>query len=209
MQNQHYQELKETHKQLHGIRHDMNNYLRTASALAKKQGNNENLISYLNQISCQIAEIEQVISTGNENMDSVLNIKLAEINRCHIPVTTEITVPADMSFSFRQAVTILGNLLDNAVEACLALAENERWLLIKISYINHALYIQIDNSCQNAVQWKNDVPLSTKADKYVHGLGIKNIKEIIGDEGTLSLKSNSNYFQAKVILYETAPANQF
>ncbi len=202
MQNSHYKELEATHRQFQSIQHDMKNCLRTASQLAMKQEKNGELITYLNKVSGQIYEIEQVVSTGNENLDSVLNIKITEMKRDNIFVNTEIQVPPGIKFSFEQSVTILGNLLDNAKEACLKLPQDARWVYIKAQVTKHVLFIRIENSTNKVIEWKDGLPVSTKQARGVHGIGLRNIREIIGDAETINIEALPHCFQVRIVIYD-------
>ncbi len=202
MQGSYYKELEVTHRQFQGIQHDMKNYLRTAAQLAMKQEGNSELITYLNKVSGQIYEIEQVVSTGNENLDSVLNIKITEMKRDNISVNTQIQVPPGIKFSFEQSVSILGNLLDNAREACLELPQNTRWAYIKAQVTNHVLFIKIENSSNKVIQWKDGLPVSTKQARDLHGMGLRTVRKIIGDTGTISIEVLPQSFQVRIVMYD-------
>lgn len=68
---------------------------------------------------------------------------------------------------------MLGNLLDNAVEACKRLDDNiDKWITVKIESQKHLLFLVIENAvCEPPVK-KNGTPISIKQDKMRHGYGI-------------------------------------
>lgn len=79
MQSRYYEDLEASQKQIRSIRHDMKNYLITAFRLAQQQSSNDELIGFLKKTSGEIEEVNQVVSTGNAYLDSVINIKIAEM----------------------------------------------------------------------------------------------------------------------------------
>ncbi|OBY77408.1 hypothetical protein BBG47_21830 [Paenibacillus sp. KS1] len=202
LQHRYYKELEAAHQQVRALHHDMGNYIRTAEQLAAKQDNNNELIGFLNAASGQLKEIETVISTGNQYLDSILNIKIAEMLHEGVSVETDIHVPSSLKLSFEQAVIIVGNLMDNAREACRELQCGKRWVRINLSYINHTLFIRIENSASPIQKWDNGLPVSTKNEPFFHGLGLKNVKKAVDELGTMDVESSNHSFLVRIALYD-------
>ncbi|GAV15695.1 histidine kinase-, DNA gyrase B-, and HSP90-like ATPase [Paenibacillus sp. NAIST15-1] len=202
LQHRYYKELEAAHQQVRALHHDMGNYIRTAEQLAAQQDNNNELIGFLNAASGQLKEIETVISTGNQYLDSILNIKIAEMLHEGVSVETDIHVPSSLKLSFEQAVIIVGNLMDNAREACRELQSGERWVRINLSYINHTLFIRIENSASPIQKWDNGLPVSTKNEPFFHGLGLKNVKKAVDELGTMDVESSNHSFLVRIALYD-------
>ena len=202
LQHRYYKELEAAHQQVRALHHDMGNYIRTAEQLASKQDNNNELIGFLNAASGQLTEIETVISTGNQYLDSILNIKIAEMLHEGVSVETDIHVPSSLKLSFEQAVIIVGNLMDNAREACRELQCGERWVRINLSYINHTLFIRMENSAIPIQKWDNGLPVSTKNEPFFHGLGLKNVKKAVDELGTMDVESSNHSFLVRIALYD-------
>ena len=95
----------------------MKNHLQTLSILYDENKTGE-LKEYLRQTYELLDHSEQVISTGNPSFDAVLNIKLAEMGKIGISCSPALSIPRGLDFPFSDTVTILGNLLDNAVNSC-------------------------------------------------------------------------------------------
>lgn len=201
MQGQYYIELDHAQKRLASVHHDMKNHLRTASHLAETSADNLALVNYLNHVVGHIEEIETVISTLNPNLDSILNLKIAELKQANIRVEVNIHIPSGLKITFEQSVVLFGNLLDNAREACLSLPCADRYVTLNLSYSNEALFIQIKNSAGSVDDWDDDLPVSSKNDRVFHGLGLKNVRKMVEENGAMKLKSGSNYFLVTIILY--------
>lgn len=202
MQEMHYRELYAAHEQIRTICHDMKNYLRTAAELASKQENHSELLAFLSRTTGQLQEAEQVISTGNTSLDSVLNVKIAELAREHVRLDTKIHIPPDMNLSFEQAAGIFGNLLDNALEAERFLPEDERWLTLRMNYSNHALLIRIENASRNYIVWNQGLPVSSKNNPLSHGLGLKSVKKLVEQTGTFRIETTPSSFVVRLVLYD-------
>ncbi|NOJ71011.1 sensor histidine kinase [Paenibacillus alvei] len=202
LQHRYYKELEAAHHQVRALHHDMGNYIRTAEQLAAQQDSNNELIGFLNAAAGQLKEIETVISTGNQYLDSILNIKIAEMLHEGVTVESDIHVPSSLKLSFEQAVIIVGNLMDNAREACRELQSGERWVRINLSYINHTLFIRIENSASPIQKWDNGLPVSTKNEPFFHGLGLKNVKKAVEALGTMDVESTAQSFLVRIALYD-------
>lgn len=201
MQSQYYIELDQAQKRFASIHHDMKNHLRTASHLAETSASNLALVNYLHDVAGDIEEIETVISTLNPHLDSILNLKIAELKQAHIRVDVDIHIPSGLKITFEQSVVLFGNLLDNAREACLALPSADRYVTLNLTYSNEALFIQMRNSADSANDWDDGLPVSSKDDSFFHGLGLKNVRKMVEENGTMMLKSGADDFLVTIILY--------
>ena len=104
---------------------------------------------YLNELSRDMLDYNYQIWTGNHMLDMILNQKEkeAEKQKTQMQISTEVftTLP----FSDREIISLFGNLLDNALEACEQIKEGERWIHIKMKKKNQLLYIEIVNAAKN------------------------------------------------------------
>ncbi|MGM1049989.1 MAG: ATP-binding protein [Bacillota bacterium] len=201
LQNKHYQQLERLHSQIRTLHHDVRNHLNAAATLAT-QGNQGALEHYLWEASCQIGHYEQAVMTGNPTLDTILNIKIAELKQSNITMETDVHVPADLKLTFDQASTIFGNLLDNVREACEKLPKERRWVRIVLAYVNQSLVISIVNATAEEVgAWEGKFPVSSKTDRTSHGLGLKSVLQKVEPNGSLCIKSQPESFTIEIVLY--------
>lgn len=76
-------------------------------------------------------------------------------------------------------ITILGNLLDNAIAAVILLPETGRFLHLKVVYDRGRLIIRCENPYCNKIIYQNGRIVSTKHDKAEHGIGLRSVERII------------------------------
>ncbi len=114
------------------------------------------------------------IKTGNDIIDALINTKqkLAEEN--NIIFSTNISIPSHCSVSDLDFICILGNLIDNALEACEN--QNQKYIDLTIKEINHLLIIKVINSYKDMLPKKF---ITTKKDKSLHGIGLENVKNLV------------------------------
>ena len=171
-QNKYYEyqiELMKTSiENLKIFRHDLKNKLSPIYDLAIS-GRNEELIERISELTqtCR-RNYEQVVS-GNSNIDSIINFKLQQAERKNINVSTKIIVPTKLSVSPFDLAVILGNLLDNSIEAVMTI-KSDRWINIDIKYTKGRLIFEISNSFDGFLKKNNDFFASRKSDQADHGL---------------------------------------
>lgn len=168
--------------ELKGLKHDINNHLITLSALI----NNNELLeasNYLNNIMDNVKQNRKLVSTGSTYIDCIISNKLLYAEKNNISVEYIIHLPSKIPLSNIDICSLLGNLLDNAIECCCkVLSPVKRFLHIYIKPFNNMLSITIENS-SNGIYNTNTKGefISTKQEDSnfrLHGFGIKQINKI-------------------------------
>lgn len=180
------------------IRHDTKNHYISIKYLYNEEELEEGN-KYIDSLMEELNSDYFNIRTGNIIVDSILNYKLSEINQNDIELKKEILIPKKLKIENVDLTIILGNLIDNAIEA-LKKEEKKRKLFIKIKYADSNLMLEMKNTCSvNDVCLKNIK--TTKRDKENHGLGIKNVKEVVKKyDGNLDLQLNDGEFIANALV---------
>ena len=196
--------INQTRQNIQSFRHDMKNHL---SLLSIFLANNEHekAADYIKSLNEVLENEREYVKTGNIEIDSILNYKLEQAERsigCKTDI--QIDVPDQSFMSGFDLNVLLGNLLDNALEA-VSKAE-DKFLDIRIRYTKGILYISIYNTFDGNISIKDNRLSSTKKNIGNHGVGLENIKKIVEKyEGTINIEHNSHLFKADLILFpETA-----
>lgn len=138
-------ETRSMYKQVRGWRHDYRNHIQNMKIqLAEK--NYSKLDSYLSELAEDLNTVDTVIKTGNVTADAVLNTKLNTADKLGIRVNVTANVPEGLPMSDVELCAVLGNLLDNALEACEKLLEDKRFLRIYIGNLKNQFYLSVQNS---------------------------------------------------------------
>ena len=94
-------------------------------------------------------------------------------------------------FTELDAITVFGNLYDNAIEACEEVQKNNRFISTKIYQVKRMVIIKIENSCYNQIKYDNGETVSTK--KGHKGIGLKNINSVLKKyNGIFDININHN-----------------
>ena len=157
------------------------------------------LLKYLNEMTYFIEDSKQIVSSGNADVDSLLNYMLKNAKDVLKEVNVICKLPEHMHHSFDINI-ILGNLLENAIEA--SKKSEEKKLNLNISYSKGILSIFISNSYNGEIKENEKGLLTTKQKKNEHGIGLKSVNQIVEKyNGIMSTLYNENMFQVKLLLY--------
>ncbi len=186
------------------LKHDMKHHLNELKLLANKYGVVE-IQKYIDDMEAFIHNPKEIIASGNVEIDSVLNYMLQKAVEELNTVNTEIMLPEEIKHTFDINV-LLGNLLENAIEA--ARETSEKYLSVKIILKRGILKIKIENSflTEKVVQEKQKdgsrIFLTTKKNNEYHGFGLKSVKNIVeAYGGIMEVTQRNNIFCVNLILY--------
>ena len=187
------------YRQMRGWRHDYRSHIQVMKAHAA-QGEWEALRAYLDQLEDDLSTVDTVVKTGNPMADAILNSKISLARSRHIQVRSDASVPVALDISELDLCVILGNLFDNAIEASLALPEEERLIRVYIDRKGEQLYISFTNFTASGKREKREGRFrSTKGEG--HGFGLVRIDAIVERlGGWLSRNSEEGAFTTEILL---------
>lgn len=161
-------EIQNMYRQVRGWRHDYRNHINNMK-IQLSEGNYDKLSDYLNELADDLDTVDSVIKTGNVMADAILNSKLNVAEKMNIKLNVKANVPDKLPMSDVELCSMLGNILDNAVEACGTLPEEERFMRVYIGKLKGQLYLSVQNSAGKVRKSKNTY-LSTKEGEHGYGL---------------------------------------
>lgn len=198
-------EQEATYKELRRLRHDMKNHLTSLLGMVDS-GNNKQAKEYIEQLldDGKLIISKEVCRTGNIIIDSLINYKYAAALELGVDFDANVFVPAELPFKNEHLVIILGNLLENAIESCMKVDKNKRYIHLEMSYEKNMLQICVKNSCTGEKHVNRDgVLLTTKKDKANHGMGVPSIKMAASEyDGDVLIRDLKDEFIVVVVLYE-------
>lgn len=171
--NKQAEEIQNMYRQMQEWRHDYRNHIQNM----KNRLNNDHgeLEQYLDDLADDLTQADTSIQTGNVMADAVLNSKLSVAGRKGISLNVKAHVPPGIAMTDVELCSILGNLLDNAVEACEKLPCEERFIRIYIDKIKGQFYLSVQNSSPPVMRDKGTFS-TTKPGS--HGFGLLRIDRI-------------------------------
>ena len=195
----HYQEVDNMYQQMRGWRHDYRNHIQTMKAYAAS-GDWDAIRQYLDLLDEDLTTVDTVIKTGNPMTDAILNSKISLAKSKNIPVVADAHIPLKLRSSELDLCCIIGNLLDNAIEASLKLPEKERMIRVYMDMKNTQLYISFTNfTAQGKLKKQGNLFRSTKGEG--HGFGLVRIDAIVERlDGYISRNSEEGAFTTEILL---------
>ncbi len=161
-------EIQNMYRQVRGWRHDYRNHINNMK-IQLSQENYDGLSDYLNELADDLDTVDTVIKTGNVMADAILNSKLNVAEKMNVQLNVKANVPEALPMSDVELCSLLGNMLDNAVEACGTLPEEERFMRVYIGKLKGQLYLSVQNAAGKVRKEKGSY-LSTKEGEHGYGL---------------------------------------
>ena len=193
--------MQSSTEDLQAFRHDMSNQLIILNHLLE-EGKDEEARRQLDQLSRFIKGKVIYSTSGNIIIDGLVNYKLQSVASENIKVETEIVVPKQLNIDIADFVTLLGNLLDNALEALKKVDREQRILTIKIMFSQERLIGRITNTYCGEIYLKDDKILTSKKEKQRHGYGLSNVEKIIKKyNGYMEIDYANWEFRVDFIIY--------
>lgn len=193
-QKTYYDSLAENHNTIRKIKHDMQNNLEVISKLINEKKIKE-ANGYLDDLIFEQAQVNQFVTTGNNAIDTVLNIKISLAYQYGINVKKDVNIPAGLPISYQHSIRIFGNLLDNAINALKGQEEIEKKINLFMFFRANALVIQVSNQYR-------DKPIKYNKDNFLHGLGLDIVKSTVElYNGTFEIQDDGKRFTVNIILY--------
>jgi len=194
--------MQESVERVKSIRHDIKAHLTVLKDFALE---NKQAADYLNNLLGNISESEIYSDTGNIAFDSIINFKLKNALGDGIKVDVNILIPTILNIEVADVVTILGNLIDNALEAT-AKVDNKS-IKLDISFDKGGLLINIENTFNGEVKYadvENDEKqlITTSKNENEHGYGLKNVRKSVENyNGHMDIRFENNIFNVGILLY--------
>ncbi len=196
-----YQNLNQIYTANAKLYHDLHNHLEMMHCYLT-QDNVRDALAYLDDLRAPIQEIVQTVWTGDEAIDYLINSKLSLMQKKQITVKTNIEFPRNTNIRSATLTTILGNLLDNAIEATQKCKPEHRFVNLTIRRINNILIIKVENGFEEQPVLKAGVMESLKEDKKLHGWGLKSVRTAAESyDGSLETSFKNNVFCAVATLF--------
>jgi len=191
-------EVENVYNTMRGWRHDYHNHMQTLKAyLAMNQI--EEIHKYLDHLEEDLDSIDIAIRTGNTSVNAILSSKISIAEKRGIKVNCKATVPGKLKISDVHLCAVIGNLLDNAIEACEKVPLEKRFIRVYIGIFQAQLYISVTNSTEESRRKKLSELITSK--KGEHGLGLKRVDRITDQyEGFVNRKNEPGVFATEIML---------
>lgn len=183
-------------------RHDMRHHLAALDGLLQ-HSDTGGARRYIRDLNGKLADLVQTAWCSNPAVNAVLGSYLAQAGACGCRIDAGIHIPEVLeSFDVTDLCVILSNALENAIHACQALPEEDRWITLRMDLSgNQRLSIYVENPCPKPVPFGPDgLPALPK--QAGHGFGLRSIQTAVGRYGGLfSCEWERGKFLLRAVLF--------
>ena len=199
LMKQQMDEIENIYMTMRGWRHDYHNHLQSLKGFLSLN-KVEQMKDYLNELATDLDSIDTLYHSGNLQLDSILNAKLAIAEKGQIRIHCDASIPPQLHVSDLDLCVILGNLLDNAIESCRKIKDpDERFIRVYIGILKKQLYISITNATSETVKQRTDHYFTTK--RGDHGHGLKRVDQVVKKyDGYLNRQNEPGVFATEIVL---------
>lgn len=180
-------------------RHDLRQHLTLVQSYIEKDdktGLKNYIDMYRNELPPDVLELY----CRNDVVNAIICYYAGMARNSHIQFDAKIDYPQSCSITETDITVLLGNLLENAVEACQQQAGNQNFIKLRIKRHGDAeLLILVDNTCLTPIDFKNGIPVSTKHEGT--GIGISSMQDIAERyHGTVRFEWKEGIFYTSILL---------
>lgn len=199
-----YLEGIETHyQQTRELWHDLKNHITLLKLLLQEEKYGQ-MADYLRVFGEDVEALALPVSSGNLVVDALLSDKAAKAKKAGIIMELELCDLTKLTLKADELCGLMGNLLDNALEANSQVEEERRFLRVTCSMGEECCYIRVRNASAGRGGQQDDVLHSAKSDrknKVGHGLGLRSVQRIVHRcGGELAVEDGGTQFTAVIRL---------
>lgn len=199
-QREYFEQMLKKEQDTRQFRHDLIAELLELKNYAEER-EYEKLNNYLSEMLGEISAIsKRQYDVGNNIVNTIINYYFLPIREsCEIKVRGYMR--EEQTVSQRDLCIIVSNLVKNATEAVERVQNQHREILFKVCQGEKSLNIHLENTLEGEVKMKGGIPVTTKADKRSHGLGLINVRSIVEKyQGSYSFNIETHRYMVDIFI---------
>ena len=180
-QTEQYKTAMNKERELRRFRHDYNAHMTAISGLLANE-EYDKLKEYIKSMG-YFKEKFNLVNSGNIITDAVFNQYKELCDKDNIGFEISGKLPENFNMAETDLCVLLSNLISNAYEAALKCEEDRRIISVEIRNSDDDIFMDVSNSVNGEVMFKNGLPVTDKPDRKNHGFGVENILEVVERNG--------------------------
>lgn len=202
MQMRSHHEINQLYERMRLLKHDLNNQLGTLGTLIKMQEYQKAEDYIAEMIGTFAALTATYCQTGNLALDALISTKAEVADASGIKMKVEARVPPRLNIPDNQLTSLMGNLINNAIDACRKLpAEKKPVIYVEVIYRQKNLCITVKNPTDGKERRSLSQWLTTKQDTFEHGFGLRSIDLIVDQYGGFCSRAHKDHeFTTEIML---------
>ncbi|MDE6025738.1 MAG: GHKL domain-containing protein [Lachnospiraceae bacterium] len=173
------EEIQDIYADMRGLRHDMKSQLESIAAVIRRISgkDKEELDNYIEKMETTVSRLDFAYSTGNPITDVIIHQKKQEAEKQNISFEADFIYPDKQQIDVYDIGIVLNNALENAIEAS-SKVDGKKSINLHAYMKGNLFFIEVENDFSSEIMFDSEtgLPISSKADKQLHGLGMENIQ---------------------------------
>jgi len=199
-QKEQYKKLSDSIAQTRHARHDLRHHMNVISGMVQAD-DKESLQQYLTQYGQTLPNNEDAFYTGNYTADMIVGHYLSVAKQNGIRVDFSLHIPEACFIRDTDLCVLMGNCLENAIEACRKLPEEKRSLRVESAVKNKYLAITIANSYDGNTSMQDSAYLSDKRGRRDVGIGLESVEAVVRNyNGAMKVQGENGVFTVYIML---------
>lgn len=204
------EEIQDIYADMRGLRHDLKSHLESIAAVIRRISgkDKEELDNYIEKMETTVSRLDFAYKTGNPITDVIIHQKKQEAEKHDISFEADFTYPDKQQIDVYDIAIVLNNALENAIEASKKV-EGKRYINLRSYMKGNLFFIEVENDFMSEIIFDREtgLPVSSKAEKQLHGLGMENIqrcakKYMGGIDITIQGTGDRKKFNLTIMMYE-------
>lgn len=204
------EEIQDIYADMRGLRHDLKSHLESIAAVIRRISgkDKEELDNYMEKMETTVSRLDFAYRTGNPITDIIIHQKKQEAEKHDISFEADFTYPHKQQIDVYDIAIVLNNALENAIEASRN-APGKKYINLRSYMKGNLFFIEVENDFISEIIFDSEtgLPVSSKAEKQLHGLGMENIqrcaKKYMGDiDITIQGTGDRKKFNLTIMMYE-------
>ena len=193
-----YKMLTEQYRQSERLRHDMKNHIIALTALSRNK-EWEKIEDYLKNMEGVILDAGGDL-TGNKAVDALLYQKRKQAEGEDIKWECDMQMPKGCCINEFDLCVLMGNILDNALEACGRMQKDEnRFINIQARTVKKCFLIEVKNSMDRTEKFTEG--FTNKDDSQEHGIGLLNVGDVVNRyNGAVHKEAGKGIFVISILM---------
>ncbi len=172
-----FQSLQERMEETRRMRHDLRHHVHMVSYYLEEK-EYDKLQEYVNEYRDALPDGERIRFCENRIINNIIFYFASQAKEQQIDFSVKLAIPDDLQVNDHDISVLLGNLLENALDACMEQQQSDRRIIVKGKGDAHSLLFTIDNTCENELKRnKKGELLTTKFSG--NGIGVNSAKKIV------------------------------
>ena len=193
-----YKMLAEQYRQSERLRHDMKNHIIALTALSRNK-EWEKIEDYLKNMEGVVLDTGGDL-TGNKVVDALLYQKRKQAEGEAIKWECDMQMPKGCCINEFDLCVLMGNILDNALEACGRMQKDEsRFINIQAKTVKKCFLIEVKNSMDRTEKFTEG--FTNKSDSQEHGIGLLNVGDVVHSyNGVMNVEVKNGIFVISILM---------